>query len=574
MAGMIESLRISNLGVIAEASVELNPGLTVLTGETGAGKTMVLTALGLILGDRADPALIRAGTDHCSVEAIFTMPASPELIERLDDIGADTDTAGDHLDVIATRTLTVGKSRAILGGRSVPSGTLRSFTEPMVAVHGQADQWRLRRAAEQLAILDSYAGVDLAEYQAQFRAWRRLHEQLQAWHQDASQAQRAAQERADGLAAIAAVDPQPGEDADLDARAGALGHAVSIQQDAAEAQHALLGDEDDIAASDAMSAMIRALRAGERIVAVDPRAADVVGHMRGAQGAIAEAASALQHYADAIDADPAALARIEERRRAIADLKRRYGPSLDDVLSWRDAAAREADLDIGTQIAEAAERLTVLEAEVLHQASAISALRIAAAERLTAAVAEELAVLAMPGARLGVDFESGSGIEACTESGIDQITFTLASHAGGTPRPLAKGASGGELARVMLALEVVLAGTTDVPTFVFDEVDAGIGGRAAVEVGRRLAALAERAQVLVVTHLPQVAAFADTHIVVDKTTTGAVAATDVRVLDDGGRVDELVRMLSGLPDTSAGADHAREMLASAKRVARHRTSAH
>jgi len=235
MARMIESLRISNLGVIAEASVEFDRGLTVLTGETGAGKTMVLTALSLILGERADPALIRANTAQCSVEAIFTVPADPATTAHLDDVGAEVDIQGDALEVIAARTLTEKKSRALLGGRTVPSATLRAFAEPQVAVHGQADQWRLRRSPEQLAILDAYAGVDLTEYRSHFRAWRELAQQLEEWRRDVHAAERAAQERADGLAAIAAIDPQPGEDGELDAQAGALGYAVSIHQDAADA---------------------------------------------------------------------------------------------------------------------------------------------------------------------------------------------------------------------------------------------------------------------------------------------------------------------------------------------------
>jgi DNA repair protein RecN (Recombination protein N) len=563
MARMIESLRISNLGVIADASVECSPGLTVLTGETGAGKTMVLTALGLLLGERADPALVRAGTAGSTVEAIFTVPADHTTRDLLDDAGAAVDVEGDQLVVITTRTVaTQGKSRATLGGRTVPSAVLRTFTEPRIAVHGQADQWRLKRTGEQLAILDAFAGVDRSAYQQTYRTWQSTRQRLLDLQAAGEAAEQQARERAAGLADISAVDPKPGEDAELDATARALGHAVSILEDLGQAHEALVGTEHATVATDAMSAAVVSLRSLERVAAVDERAIPIRDAVRAVQDAIQEATAQLDSYRDGIDADPAHLERVEERRRSLTDLKRRFGPTLDDVLRWRDEALA-ADLDdVATTIARLTTEVAELEATAREQASAITAVRTDAAGQLGTAVTEELRSLALADAEFTVALESTD----LADSGADQVVFLFTGHRGGSARPLAKGASGGELARVMLALEVVVADTAHVPTFVFDEVDAGIGGRAAVEVGRRLAALAERAQVLVVTHLPQVAAFADTHIVVDKTTSGEVTTTDVRTLDDQGRVDELVRMLSGLEESSAGSEHAREMLEQARRV--------
>lgn len=564
---MIESLRISNLGVIADAAVDLDRGLTVLTGETGAGKTMVLTALGLILGSRAEPALVRSGADGCAVEATFRIAASPAVLESLDDMGASVDADGDEFTIIAVRTVTSqGKNRSVIGGRTVPAGSLRSFTEQQVAVHGQADQWRLRRSTEQRNILDGYAGVAeaLDSYREAFAAWQATRDALADLLNNAVEAERAGRERAEGLAAIAAVQPLPGEDLELDAVAGALGHAVTILQDTALAHSALMGNDDDVVATDAMSATVQALRAIERIAGIDPRVQTVHKAIRAAQDSVQEATAQLQAYTDGIDADPGRLHEVEERRRSLADLKRRFGPTLDEVLAWQRSAEAAGDTDPAARIAELQELLREQESTVRDRAALITAQRREAAERLAAAVTVELASLAMTGASLVIDVESTEDVEAFTEMGADQVEFQLAAHHGGAPRPLGKGASGGELARVMLALEVVVAGSTDVPTFVFDEVDAGVGGRAAVEVGNRLAKLAERAQVLVVTHLPQVAAFADTHVVVDKTTTGAVTASDVRIVDGQERITELVRMLSGLPESETGADHARELLATAQ----------
>lgn len=563
---MIESLRISNLGVIADAAVELDRGLTVLTGETGAGKTMVLTALGLILGARAEPALVRSGADACSVEASFRVTESDTLRQQLDEMGAAADAEGDDLTVIAVRTVTsAGKNRAVLGGRSVPAASLRAFTEQQVAVHGQADQWRLRRSSEQRAILDSYAGLTeaLNTYRGTFTAWQATRAELAALLDDAHESERAARERAEGLAAIGAVAPQVGEDVELDAVSAALSHAVSILQDTSAAHDALMGTDDDIVATDAMSATVHALRAVERIAAIDPRVGVVRDAIQGAQDAIQEATAQLQSYAGDIDADPGRLHEVEERRRSIADLKRRFGPTLNDVLAWQAQAEAAGTQDVQTRIAALRARLAEQADQVMTHAGELTTVRTEAGERLAAAVTGELASLAMTGATFEIAIESTDDIEAFTEAGADQVEFLLAAHHGGTSRPLAKGASGGELARVMLALEVVVAGSSDMPTFVFDEVDAGVGGRAAVEVGNRLATLAERAQVLVVTHLPQVAAFADTHVVVDKTTTGAVTASDVRIVDGEERITELVRMLSGLPESETGADHARELLAAA-----------
>lgn len=568
---MIASLRIRNLGVIEDTTLELGPGLTVLTGETGAGKTMVLSALRMIMGARTDAGLVRQGATVCDVEAIWQVrPADPAaFLARLDEIGAECEPLDDGVEIIATRSVAAGgKTKATVGGRAVPAGTLREITEPLVAVHGQADQWRLLHSAEQRAILDAFGVPDalLAEYRTAFTDWRATVAQLEQITGAAADRARRAEEFRFGIAQIDAVAPQPGEDAELDQRARVLGHAVTLMHDGTEARDALIGSDDDQHPADAMSATMAALRALDRIAAIDDGVAPVQQAVRDAQHALGEASTALEQYLSDIDADPARLQEAEERRRALTDLKRRYGPTLDDVLAWREMAAAELDL-VDTHdehVDRLREQIAAGAAQVRTLAADITTARTQAAEELAAAVSLEMQSLAMAGSQFIVDLDTADDLAEFTESGADRVVFTMIAHPGSPPRPLAKGASGGELARVMLALEVVLAGGSSVPTFVFDEVDAGVGGRAAVEVGKRLANLAAHAQVLVVTHLPQVAAFADHHVVVEKNTDGLITATGLRTVTEDARVAELVRMLSGLPDSEVGADHAREMLASAE----------
>lgn len=567
---MLESLRIRNLGVIVDASIEMGPGLTVLTGETGAGKTMVLTALGAMLGQKTDAGLIRANTDGADIEATWVIPRSgfDDIQDRLTEIDAQMDAVDDGSVLIVNRTIPMqGRSKTTLGGRSVASATLREVIEPLVAVHGQADQWRLLRADEQRAILDTFGNVDTSTYRTVFRAWRRAVEILALFDRDLKDHSAHIEQGKIGLAAISAVQPEPGEDEHLNRLANVLGHAVSIAQDAQEIRLALdgQGEADDVASS----ALDRALRAADHIAAVDPAIGGVRDLIAQSQVLVQEAATTLRAYIADVDIDPARLSEVEERRRALSDLKRRFGPTLDEVLAWR----AQTEQELAELTDPKAHRLALQAgvdkagAELQVEAAKVSKVRSRAAVALCEQVSQELQSLAMAGSALVVELTplaNGPG-----EHGAETITFMLQSHATGKPRPLAKGASGGELARVMLALEVTLAGTSAVPTFVFDEVDAGVGGRAAIEVGRRLADLGRSAQVLVVTHLPQVAAFAHTHIVVRKEADGSVNASDVREVMGDERVTEITRMLSGLAESDTGAEHARELLelAAQERVA-------
>ncbi|MFJ6216084.1 DNA repair protein RecN [Streptomyces sp. NPDC092296] len=572
-------MRIRALGVIDDAVVELSPGFTAVTGETGAGKTMVVTSLGLLLGGRADPGLVRGGAGRAVVEGRISLAADAPAALRAVEAGAELDDGA----LLISRTVSAeGRSRAHVGGRAVPVGLLGELGEDLIAVHGQTDQQRLLKPARQRGALDRYAGAavtgPLERYQA---AYRRLREVTATLDELTTRARERAQE-ADllryGLEEVAAAEPRPGEDTELAAEAERLGHADALASAATLAHAALAGDPADPESVDAGTLVAQARRALDAVRTHDPRLAalgdrlDEVGYL------LADVAADLAGYADGLDADPARLAAVEERRAVLSQLVRKHTGAKEgvaEVLRWAETAAQrlaelEGDDDrIGGLAAEREHLHTALGA----LAAELSAARHAAADRFAAAVTAELTELAMPHARVGFDvrqnddpagLEVGGRTVAYGPYGVDEVEVLLAPHPGAPPRPIAKGASGGELSRVMLAVEVVFAGADPVPTYLFDEVDAGVGGKAAVEIGRRLAKLAESAQVVVVTHLPQVAAFADRHLVVEKTSDGTVTRSGVKVLDDAGRVRELSRMLAGLEDSELGRAHAEELLAAAR----------
>ncbi|MFD1860890.1 DNA repair protein RecN [Aeromicrobium camelliae] len=557
---MWQFLRLSSLGVIEEAELELGPGFSVITGETGAGKTMVVTALGLLRGERADSGLVRLGADRARVEAAVNV-APGSVVDRL------VTEAGGELDdgeLVLGRVLSAqGRSRATAGGATVPAAVLTQVARELVAVHGQSDQQRLVLASQQREALDTFGGDAAAEalaaYRAAYSRWRELQRTLADLRDHAGERLREAEMLRHGLEEIGAVEPESGEDEELAAEEARLAHAESLIGAALHAAEALSSDENGAATAVAAAHHQLATAAGH-----DPRLDALATRVAEAGIELSDIASELQRYGSDIDLDPARLAAVQERRAAITALVRRYGPTLDDVLAWaRDAAERLPELDDDDQrIAAIEAELAELEPQVLRRAEELREVRRAAAADLAARVQTELAALSMPSARLEVLVEPSDDL---THHGGDTIEFLFAANSGMAPRPMSKGASGGELSRLMLALEVVLAHEHTVPTLVFDEVDAGIGGKAAVEVGRRLARLARNAQVIAVTHLPQVAAFADHHFVVAKSDDGAITRSSVRRLSDDERVDELARMLAGVDESQAAQEHARELLDLARR---------
>ncbi|PFG42924.1 DNA replication and repair protein RecN [Isoptericola jiangsuensis] len=562
---MLEEIAIEDLGVIRAARVPLSAGLTVITGETGAGKTMVLTGLGLLMGGKADPATVRPGAERAVVEGRIDLSRHPVVAGRVDEAGGAVDDDGT---VVVVRTVAAGRSRAHLGGRGVPQGVLAEIADEIVTVHGQADQLRLRTPGKQREALDRFAGNEhaatLEKYRAAWTERTGLQQEIDDLTARAAERAREAELLRLGLAEIERVDPQPGEDAELTALVARLGNAESLRQGAQEAHDAVAGDDVETEGS-AVHAVERARRALEAAAADDPALADQATRLAEAGYLLADVATELSSYVADLQADPAALETAHTRLAALGSLTRSYGASVDDVLRWAsEAGLRLLDLDDGgDRVRGMQDRVTELDAELAALADGISAARQEAAGRLAESVTAELAGLAMSGARLQVEVVAGEP----GPSGADQVSFLLVPHPGAPPRPLGKGASGGELSRVMLAVEVALATAGEesvLPTFVFDEVDAGVGGRAAVEVGRRLAVLARTTQVVVVTHLAQVAAFADTHLVVTKSTGSPDEATvtGVRPVTDDERVRELARMLSGQDESESARQHALELLES------------
>jgi DNA repair protein RecN (Recombination protein N) len=613
LAAMLEEVRITRLGVIDDAVLEFSGGFNVVTGETGAGKTMVVTGLGLLFGGRADPARVRPGADRAAVEGRLRVDPDGPVARQVEDAGGDLDDQGSTL-LLGRSVSAEGRSRATAGGRSVPVSLLTYLAEDLVAVHGQSDQQQLLRPGRQREALDRFSGPEFADLLGRYQRAYRQHQQVRAELTElTTQARERAREAEDlrrGLEEIDRASPAEGEDLELREEDDRLSNADALHSAATTAHEALLGDPSSgsYEAADAVSLLGTAKQALETAAHHDPNLAALAGRVSEAAYLVADVATELASYAQSVEADPARLAAVQERRAELARLVRAYGAAtvggasvpaatpehspepageesagdesaaeaggpesgsagvpggdLAAVLRWAKAAsARLGELDSDDdKIAALARDEEGLAAEVAELAGQLTAARTQTAARFAEAVTAELTALAMPHARLSVAVTPGTEFGP---HGADEVEVRLAAHPGSPALPLAKGASGGELSRVMLAIEVVFAGADPVPTFVFDEVDAGVGGKAAVEIGRRLARLARLAQVIVVTHLPQVAAFADTHLVVEKSDTGAVVSSGIVRLDDDGRLRELSRMLAGLEDSEFGRAHAAELLAAA-----------
>jgi DNA repair protein RecN (Recombination protein N) len=564
---VLEEMRIQGLGVIDDAVLELAPGLTVVTGETGAGKTMVVQGLNLLFGGRADAGRVRPGAGKAVVEGRLVLAAGHPAVERAVDAGGELD--GGTL-LLSRSVGADGRSRAHVGGRSVPVAVLGELAEHCLAVHGQSDQQRLLQPARQRGALDRYAGPPVLDLRDRFAGlwarWRDVRATLEQLQGEADERQREAELLRLGLAEVEAVAPERGEGEALAALIERLANADDLRTAATSAQQALTGDET-AEGSDALQLLTSARRTLETAAQHDPCLGALAARAKEAALLATDLAQDLASYAAGVDADPARLSTAQDRLAALTTLVRRHGvDDAEGVLAWASAASdRLLAIDgTGDSVQALAEEDTRLGAELEALAIALTAARSEAAARFGAAVTSELVELAMPHALVSaaVSRRPGALLQAAGPDGVDDVELLLVPHPGAPARPLHKGASGGELSRVMLAVEVVFAGSDAVPVMVFDEVDAGVGGKAAVEVGRRLARLARDHQVVVVTHLPQVAAFADRHLLVVKADDGTVTSSGIVALDDEGRVAELSRMLAGL-DSGLARGHAEELLAAA-----------
>ncbi|CBT75374.1 MULTISPECIES: DNA repair protein RecN [Glutamicibacter] len=578
---MIQEIQISNLGVITEATLPLGPGLTVVTGETGAGKTMVITALSLLLGRRADAGAVRNGAKHALAEAVVHLPPDHHVLDAAGQAGAFIEPAGENSELLLSRSLSAqGRSRATIGGRSAPVGLLAELGHDLVAVHGQSDQIRLKEPVAQRDALDRFAGSSLSRtlsnYQRAYRQWRSAAKELASLKTESRNRVREAENLRLALDEIDSLDPQPGEDESLREQSMKLGNVESLRTASQQAQAVI--DSEDFE-NPGVTTLVETAR-GVLAQASDDDAGLAAFAERAAELGIlaSELSSDLAAYvADLDEEGPERLAQIEARRADLSKLMRKYAPSIDEVLAWAsESRIRLEQLGGDDSRIEALEVEVVdLEHKVASLASDLSDARRKAAKKLSTQVSAELKALAMPDAKLVIEVNE---LDEPGAFGQDAISMLLAPHAGASPRPLGKGASGGELSRVMLAIEVVLAAVDPVPTFVFDEVDQGVGGKAAVAIGERLAMLAKHVQVIVVTHLPQVAAYADRHIRVIKNSdakskAGAgYTASDVISLDQEARVKELARMLAGQEESDTAQAHAEELLEEAQNLVSSLTS--
>lgn len=551
---MIEELHIRGLGVIEEATLRLAPGLTVVTGETGAGKTMLVTALQLLLGLRADAGLVRAGADAALAEAAIA-PPPPDA--------ADWVAPEDDLLVVSREIPAEGRSRARIAGRLAPVSALAEVLGRHVEVHAQHDHVRLARPDVQRKLLDRYAGDPhartLGRYAEVHARWRQLGEALATHDQDARERARELDRLRAEVAEINAAELDEERDATIDRELELLANADAVQRAAAEAAIAIGSD----GAGEPLGVALDALR---RLELDDPPLGELVERLRGTAAEVAELAADIRAYGEEAESDPARLDQLQHRRQLLTQLSRKYGADIPDVLAYAsDARTRIAELEGDeADAADLEDQHAQTRTELIAVAEDVRRGRRAAAERLAAEVAAHLADLGMPHAAFSVAVQPQADGQLAGHGG-DDISFLLAPNPGEPARPLADAASGGERSRVSLAIEVALADVDDARVLVFDEVDAGIGGATAMAVGEKLARLArgsgrERRQVLCVTHLAQIAAFADVHHVVEKGLAKGRTVTTTRQVDDDQRVGELARMLGGDADAAAGQDHARELL--------------
>lgn len=562
---MLAEIAISNLGVISHASSELSPGLTVLTGETGAGKTMVVTGLRLLTGGRADASRVRTGADGAVVEGAFGTQGLPEEVrEAVDAIasgaGAEPDENGEYL--VSRSVKASGRSSAHLGGRKVPAATLSELSGHLLTIHGQNDQLRLMAPEQQLAALDRFdpaIQAKLDAYREAYTAWRSAAKELKERTEKRLELAQEVDRLQFAIDEIDAVAPQAGEDKELVATINRLQDVDALREaaetalmaiDGADAVGGVGGEEEP--ASDLIGRAQAALEG-----ASDQELRDLGARLGEVAGVLLDVSAELGSYTSSLPSDPEELEKLLQRQQEIKGLTRKYAPDAAGVVAWRDkAGARLAKIDTSEGAVEKLKaRVAELERTMKKRAAALTKARTKAAGKLGAAVTEELHGLAMPKAQLSVNVTQAQ----YGRDGADAVEILLAPNSALEPKPLATSASGGELSRVMLALEVILSESSSGATLVFDEVDAGVGGRAAVEIGRRLARLARGNQVIVVTHLPQVAAYADTHLHVSKDIGDVAVTSGVAALQPEERIEELARMMAGMDDSDTGRAHAAEL---------------
>ena len=556
----LEEITIRSIGVIDQSTLEISKGLTVLTGETGAGKTMILTALNLILGGKADSALVRKGSERLVASGRFSIPRSSEHLFE--------DALVEDGELIVTRTVSAdGKSKATTNGVSATTSTLSAVGENLVEVHGQAANQNITKSSRQRELVDRFGQIDLRAYQSALGSYHDLKDRISALKKSVAQKDKELSDLREFANAFKKLNPAVSEYADIDVEIARLSSVEEFRLATAQATAAI--EDEDAGSLTSIGVARRALDAAR---SKDPQLEAIYQQLSESFFLLDDAQSALNSYQSKLEADPVRLDFLHARKAEINTLIKKFGGSgtheqelTELTIRFKNSSDAIADLEGGDQ------RLQELEAELmghkqilLAAARAVSERRIKSAEQLSQLVTSEIQQLSMPHASFvakvdSIDYSAPKESDF-TSHGCDEIGMFIQGHKDAPLVALAKGASGGEMSRVMLALEVVIATTHPIGTYVFDEVDAGVGGKAAIEVGKRLHQLAQHAQVIVVTHLPQVAAWADSHFVVTKNNDGTVSQSDVRNVSGEDRIEEIARMLAGLENSSSAREHATELL--------------
>ena len=556
----LEEISIRSLGVIESSNIQFKPGLTVLTGETGAGKTMVLTALGLVLGSKSDSDLVRAGQERAVVTGRFSVP-----LQIQDEILASGGEVEDDC-VVITRTLSSqGKSRVLVGSAVSSAATVSSFAQSLVEIHAQSSSSKLMKPAVSRELLDRYGGIDLTQYQEIFTQYQEISLRIQELKNQLLQRDKEIDLLTEFAQEFSKLSPVSGELVKIENEIAKLGSVEQLNQVVSSALNLL--EDEDLSALNLLQQMRKSL---DSVAGKDRDLDQITERFTESLLNLQDIGSDLTSYLSSLEADPSRFAQLQDRKSALSSLLKRYGKGSDKDLAFEELIAdgvgakqKLADLSGGS------DRITELEKQKLDIFSKmkISAVKLANdrkinAEKLSKLVTSEIRNLSMPNSQFVISQSTLDSDKpgSYTAYGLDEIAILFAAHTGATPLPLSKVASGGELSRVMLALEVVIAEAEPIGTYIFDEVDAGVGGKAAVEIGRRLAKLSKSAQVIVITHLPQVAVWADNHLVVKKSESGSVTQSDVKEMSADERKVEIARMLSGQEDSQTAQEHASELL--------------
>ena len=560
----LEEISIRSLGVIESSNIEFKPGLTVLTGETGAGKTMVLTALGLVLGSKSDSDLVRQGQERAIVTGKFAVPK--DLAAQIIDAGGEVE---EESGVISRTVSTAGKSRVLVGGVVSSAVAVSSFASSLVEIHAQSSSSKLTKPGVARELLDRFAGIDLTAYQQTFDQYQQILRRINDLKEQLSQADRQIAELSKLADEFAKLNPKSGELVEIEDEIAKLG-SVEVLNQAVSAALNLFENEDHSAVN-----MLQQIRKNlDQVNGKDKQLDAITERYTESLLNLQDISSDLTSYLSQLEADPNRFEKLQDRKASLNSLLKRYGKGSDKeaafeqlLIDGKSAKERIADLSGGDQrVAELQKEADSLFKQLQEQGLALSKLRKVNGEKLSSQVTDEVRSLSMPNASFVIEQTIGDvkNSKSFTSNGIDEISILFTAHSGGTALALNKVASGGELSRVMLALEVVIAEAEPIGTYIFDEVDAGVGGKAAVEVGRRLSKLSKSAQVIVITHLAQVAAWADNHLVVKKSENGLVTQSDVIEVSANERKIEIARMLSGQEDSQTAQEHAGELLAIVK----------